>query len=202
MVSYECLKWYYYIIEEKTETTHFVGCLFYTQKSSSEGGGHIGLNQRQKLFASEYIKLGNGTQAAINAGYSERTASSQSERLLRNVEIKRFITAEIEKMHDENIMDAKEALSILSDIARGKRDEEVLMMNPLTGEVERLMKKADNNTVIKAIVEILKRYPTAKQSEKLELEIRKLREQLDSGVEGTMNLNIVNAWEDIPNDND
>jgi phage terminase small subunit len=182
----------------KTETTHFVGCLFYAQNSSSEGGGHIGLNQRQKLFASEYIKLGNGTQAAINAGYSERTASSQSERLLRNVEIKRFIQAEVEKMHDENIMDAKEALSILSDIARGKRDEEVLMMNPLTGEVERLMKKADNNTVIKAIVEILKRYPTAKQSEKLELEIRKLREQLDSGVEGTMNLNIVNAWEEIP----
>jgi len=179
-----------------------VGCLFYAQKSSNEGGGHIGLNQRQKLFASEYIKLGNGTQAAIKAGYSERTASSQSERLLRNVEIKRFIQAEVDKMHNENIMDAKEALSILSDIARGKRDEEVLMMNPLTGEVERLMKKADNNTVIKAIVEILKRYPTAKQSEKLELEIRKLREQLDSGVEGTMNLNIVNAWEDIPDGND
>lgn len=179
-----------------------MGCLFYAQKSSNEGGGHIGLNQRQKLFASEYIKLGNGTQAAIKAGYSERTASSQSERLLRNVEIKRFIQAEVDKMHNENIMDAKEALSILSDIARGKRDEEVLMMNPLTGEVERLMKKADNNTVIKAIVEILKRYPTAKQSEKLELEIRKLREQLDSGVEGTMNLNIVNAWEDIPDGND
>lgn len=179
-----------------------MGCLFYAQNLATKGGGHIGLNQRQKLFASEYIKLGNGTQAAINAGYSERTASSQSERLLRNVEIKRFIQGEVEKMHDANIMTAKEALSILSDIARGKRDEEVLMMNPLTGEVERLMKKADNNTVIKAIVEILKRYPTAKQSEKLELEIRKLREQLDSGVEGTMNVNIINAWEDIPNGDD
>ena len=167
----------------KTETTHFVGCLFYTQKSSNEGGGHIGLNQRQKLFASEYIKLGNGTQAAINAGYSERTASSQSERLLRNVEIKRFIQAEVEKMHDENIMDAKEALSILSDIARGKRDEEVLMMNPVSGKVERLTKKADNNTVIKAIAEILKRYPTAKQAEKLQLEIEKLKSQI-GGDEG------------------
>lgn len=186
----------------KTETTHFAGCLFYAQKSSNEGGGHIGLNQRQKLFASEYIKLGNATQAAINAGYSEKTAGSIAGQNLKKLEIKSYITAEIEKMHDENIMDAKEALSILSDIARGKRDEEVLMMNPLTGEVERLMKKADNNTVIKAIVEILKRYPTAKQSEKLELEIRKLREQLDSGIEGTMNLNIVNAWEDIPNDDD
>ena len=160
-----------------------MGCLFYAQNSSSEGGGHIGLNQRQKLFASEYIKLGNATQAAINAGYSERTASSQSERLLRNVEIKRFIQAEVEKMHDENIMDAKEALSILSDIARGKRDEEVIMMNPVSGEVERIMKKADNNTVIKAITEILKRYPTAKQAEKLQLEIEKLKSQI-GGDEG------------------
>lgn len=121
---------------------------------------------------------------------------------MKKLEIKNYIDAEVERMHSENIMDAKEALSILSDIARGKRGEEVLMMNPVTGEVERVTKKADNNTVIKAITEILKRYPTAKQSEKLELEIRKLREQLDSGVEGTMNLNIVNAWEDIPDAND
>lgn len=182
-MSNNCLKWYYYIIEENSETTHCVGCLFYAQKSGREGGGHIGLNQRQKLFASEYIKLGNGTQAAINAGYSERTASSQSERLLRNVEIKSFIQGEVEKMHSENIMDAKEALSILSDIARGKRDEEVLMMNPVTGEVERVTKKADNNTVIKAIAEILKRYPTAKQAEKLQLEIEKLKSQI-GGDEG------------------
>ena len=157
-----------------------MGCLFWL---CNEGGGHIGLNQRQKLFASEYIKLGNGTQAAINAGYSPKTSGAQAEKLLKKTEIKSFITAETEKMHDENIMDAKEALSILSDIARGKRDEEVLMMNPLTGEVERLMKKADNNTVIKAIVEILKRYPTAKQAEKLQLEIEKLKSQI-GGDEG------------------
>nr|DAR69474.1 MAG TPA: hypothetical protein [Caudoviricetes sp.] len=30
-MPYNCLKWYYCIIEEKTETTHFVGCLFYAQ---------------------------------------------------------------------------------------------------------------------------------------------------------------------------
>lgn len=160
-----------------------MGCLFYAQKSSNEGGGHIGLNQRQKLFASEYIKLGNGTQAAINAGYSPKTSGAQAEKLLKKAEIKSFIAAEIEKMHDANIMDAKEALSILSDIARGKRDEEVLMMNPVTGEVERVTKKADNNTVIKAITEILKRYPTAKQAEKLQLEIEKLKSQI-GGDEG------------------
>ena len=167
----------------KLRDNSFFGLSFLCTKSSSEGGGHIGLNQRQKLFASEYIKLGNATQAAINAGYSEKTAGRIAGQNLKKLEIKRFIQAEVEKMHDENIMDAKEALSILSDIARGKRDEEVLMMNPLTGEVERLMKKADNNTVIKAITEILKRYPTAKQAEKLQLEIEKLKSQI-GGDEG------------------
>ena len=102
---------------------------------------------------------------------------------MKKLEIKSYIDAEVEKMHSDNIMDAKEALSILSDIARGKRDEEVLMMNPLTGEVERVTKKADNNTVIKAITEILKRYPTAKQAEKLQLEIEKLKSQI-GGDEG------------------
>ncbi|AZF91895.1 terminase small subunit [Streptococcus phage CHPC1084] len=91
-------------------------------------------------------------------------------------------------------MDAKEALSILSDIARGKRDEEIVMMNPVSGEAERVTKKADNNTVIKAITEILKRYPTTKQAEKLQLEIEKLKSQIggdegqDEKIAGFLNL--------------
>ena len=178
-MSNNCLKWYYYIIEEnQRQLTLWVVFLL-----CSEGGGHIGLNQRQKLFASEYIKLGNATQAAINAGYSEKTAGRIAGQNLKKLEIKNYIDAEVGKMRSENIMDAKEALSILSDIARGKRDEEVLMMNPVTGEVERVTKKADNNTVIKAITEILKRYPTAKQAEKLQLEIEKLKSQI-GGDEG------------------
>lgn len=114
--------------------------------------------------------------------------------MLKKVEIKNSINAEIEKMHNENIMDAKEALSILSDIARGKRDEEIVMMNPVSGEVERVTKKADNNTVIKAITEILKRYPTTKQAEKLQLEIEKLKSQIggnegqDEKIAGFLNL--------------
>lgn len=84
-------------------------------------------------------------------------------------------------MQSENILTATEALSILSDIAKGKREEEILMMNPITGEVSRIYKKPDNNTVIKAIVEILKRYPTSKQAEKMQLEIDKLKAQIGGG---------------------
>lgn len=124
------------------------------------------------------MRTGNVYRSAIFAGYSEAYAKTTASKLLENASIKTFIQTETEKMYDENILSAKEALSILSDIARGQRLEEVLMMNPVTGEVDRVTKKADNNTVIKAIAEILKRYPTAKQAEKLELEIEKLKSQI------------------------
>lgn len=45
------------------------------------------LNPKQQRFAEEYLVDLNATQAAIRAGYSPKTAASQGERLLRNVEI-------------------------------------------------------------------------------------------------------------------
>lgn len=153
------------------------------------------MNERQRRFADEFIKLGNATQAALNAGYSEKTANRIASQNLSKLDIKSYIDKQMQELHQKNIMDAKEALSILSDIARGNRDEEVLLMNPTTGKVERHTKKADNATVIKAITEILKRYPTAKQAEKLELEIEKLKSQLiDTQIEDEM-ITIADVWE-------
>ncbi|HEL2341560.1 TPA: terminase small subunit [Streptococcus suis] len=153
------------------------------------------MNDKQIRFADEFIKLGNATQAALNAGYSEKTSYSQGQRLLKNVEVKEYINNQMQELHKSNIMQAEEALSILSDIARGKRDEEVLLMNPISGKVERHTKKADNATVIKAITEILKRYPTAKQSEKLELEIEKLKSQLTEAQIEDDTITIIDSWE-------
>ncbi|MBS8093970.1 terminase small subunit [Streptococcus suis] len=153
------------------------------------------MNDKQIRFADEFIKLGNATQAALNAGYSEKTSYSQGQRLLKNVEVKEYINKQMQELHKSNIMDATEALYILSEIARGKRDEEVLILNPTTGKVERHTKKADNATVIKAITEILKRYPTAKQSEKLELEIEKLKSQLTESQIEDDTITIIDSWE-------
>jgi len=47
----------------------------------------------RKIFVAEYLKDRNAKQAAIRAGYSERTAESQASRLLRNVKVK----AEVDK---------------------------------------------------------------------------------------------------------
>lgn len=152
------------------------------------------MNERQRRFADEYIRIGNAEQAAIRAGYSEKYARGNAHKLVANVSIKNYINEQIQRIRDESIMDAKEALAILSEIARGNRDEEVLILNPATGKVERHTKKADNATVIKAITEILKRYPTAKQAEKLELELAKLREQVNANEAQDDKIVIVDEW--------
>lgn len=49
------------------------------------------LSPKQKKFCQEYIVDLNATQAAIRAGYSEKTANEQGARLLANVSIKKFV---------------------------------------------------------------------------------------------------------------
>ena len=50
------------------------------------------LNHKQQLFILEYQRTLNATQAAINAGYSERTAYSIGNRLLKKVEVLQVTT--------------------------------------------------------------------------------------------------------------
>ena len=55
------------------------------------------LTPKQKQFCIEYLKDFNGTQAAIRAGYSEKTAYSIAEENLRKPEIKNCV----QKLADE-----------------------------------------------------------------------------------------------------
>lgn len=48
------------------------------------------LTPRQKKFVEEYLKSGNGTDAAIAAGYSAKTAASQASRLLADKEVQAY----------------------------------------------------------------------------------------------------------------
>lgn len=49
------------------------------------------LTDKQKIFVFEYLIDQNATQAAIRAGYSKKTAYSQGQRLLKNVEVQKFL---------------------------------------------------------------------------------------------------------------
>ena len=58
------------------------------------------LTARQEKFCYEYVIDLNATQAALRAGYSEKTAYSSGSRLLKDVEIQNFIQtlqADLEK---------------------------------------------------------------------------------------------------------
>lgn len=159
------------------------------------------MNERQKKFADEYIISGVAYNAALKAGYSEKYAKARSHLLLENVGIKTYIDERLKELEKEKIAKQDEVMQVFTSILRQELMEEVIELNAMTGQFVKTKKPPSIAEVIKAGSELMKRYPTTKQAEKLELEIKKLKEQLDSGIEGTMNLNIVNAWEDIPDDN-
>ena len=133
------------------------------------------LTEKQKRFCDEYIKLGNATQAAINAGYSKQTARSQGQRLLTNVDIKNYIDERMEQLASERIMGAQEAVELLSSIARAEITERVVVSTPMG--VEEVDKPPDLKTRMQAIREILKRYPD--NDKLLEQQLRKVTADAD-----------------------
>lgn len=74
------------------------------------------MNERQERFVAEYLVDLNATQAAIRAGYSRKTAGSQGQRLLKNVETARAIAAANERRKHEVQITAGEVLNELRRI--------------------------------------------------------------------------------------
>lgn len=73
------------------------------------------------LFITEYLKNGNNaTHAAIAAGYSEKTASSQGSRLLKSVEVQQYLNKTEQNLNkDLRLMfaeDAVKAYNVLKEI--------------------------------------------------------------------------------------
>ena len=133
------------------------------------------LTEKQKKFADYYIELGNATQAAINAGYAERSAQQMGAENLSKPVIKSYIDERLEQIASERIMSAQEAVELLSSIARAEITEQVVVTTMEGAEV--VDKPPDVKTRIIAIKEILKRYP---DNDKLvEQQIRKLTADAD-----------------------
>ena len=92
------------------------------------------LTIKQKKFADEYIISGNATEAAINAGYSKKSAQQMgAENLLKPV-IKSYIDKQLTKLEDEAIADAKEVMKYLTKAMRGETYDEVYYKSEYGGE--------------------------------------------------------------------
>lgn len=94
-----------------------------------KGGGSVKeLNIRQKSFCEFYVASGNATEAAIKAGYSEKTARSIAQRMLTFVDINKYIENLRAKAKSKRIMNAIERRKWLTNVLN---DNEVKMNDKL-----------------------------------------------------------------------
>jgi phage terminase small subunit len=74
------------------------------------------LTPKIKRFCEEYIKDLNKTQAAIRAGYSEKTAKTQASRLLTKVNVQDYVATLKQKLSDKNEGLAQRVIDELSKL--------------------------------------------------------------------------------------
>lgn len=84
------------------------------------------LTIKQKKFADEYIISGNATEAAIKAGYSKKYAATNTDKLLKNTNVKNYIDERLKILDDQAIAKQDEVLKYLTSIMRGEHTEQTL----------------------------------------------------------------------------
>ncbi|MFA6174729.1 MAG: terminase small subunit [Kiritimatiellales bacterium] len=75
----------------------------------------MALTNKQRVFVEEYLRTWNATEAALRAGYSEKTARAIGAENLTKPDISEEIQARLAEIH----MTTDEALALLADHARG-----------------------------------------------------------------------------------
>lgn len=124
----------------------------------------MALNNKQEAFVQAYLRTFNATQAAKDAGYSEKTAYSYGQQLLKNLEIAARVKVELES----RAMDAEEVLARLAAQARGDISE---LIDPATMTLD--LKKAQQSGSTHLIKKIRQTIITGdeKQTEIFEFEL-------------------------------
>ena len=91
----------------------------------------MGMTEKQKRFADEYLIDLNGTRAykvAYPKVKNDATAAQAASRMLRNVKVKTYIDEQLEKIHNEKTADAQEVLEYLTAVMRNEQTEEVVVV--------------------------------------------------------------------------
>lgn len=132
------------------------------------------MTEKQKRFADEYLIDLNATQAAIRAGYSKKTAYSQGERLLKNVEVEKYIQERMKQLASEKVATAEEVIQYLTSVLRGEaKGEEIVIEGCGDGysEAKTMMKAPSEKDKLKAAELLGKRYGLFKDKVELEGEV-------------------------------
>ena len=117
------------------------------------------LNELQKALAYYYIESLHSTESykrAYNV-VNQSTAEANGSRLLRNAKVKNYIDEVMSAKDESRIASQDEILQILTDIARGITEEEVVQFSQL-GEELRTTRKPTIKDRMKASELLGKRY--------------------------------------------
>jgi len=79
----------------------------------------MNLTQKQETFCLKYFKLGNATEAAIQAGYSPRSIRNIASVNLTKANVKARLQELNQAVEDDSIATVKERKQILTEITRG-----------------------------------------------------------------------------------
>lgn len=80
----------------------------------------MSLSPKQKAFADFYIESGNATKSAKKAGYSERSAYSQGQRLLKHAEVSSYIADRLGEIGRDRAANIEEVMMFFTNVMRGK----------------------------------------------------------------------------------
>ena len=80
----------------------------------------MSLSSQQKAFADFYIESGNATKSAKKAGYSERSAYSQGQRLLKHAEVSSYIADRLGEIGRDRAANIEEVMMFFTNVMRGK----------------------------------------------------------------------------------
>ena len=116
------------------------------------------LNENHKAFCDFYIESLNATESYMKVyKCSYNTARTNGARLLTNANIKKYIDEVMSAKDESRIASQDEILQILTDIARGVTEEEVVQFSQL-GEELRTTRKPTIKDRMKASELLGKRY--------------------------------------------
>lgn len=119
------------------------------------------LTEKQKIFCDEYIISLNATQAAIKAGYAEKTAYAIGAENLKKPKIQSYISERMEQKESSLIATQDEVLQYLTSVLRGESqttDTVLVGIGDGWQEVQEVEKKPSEKDRLKAAELLGKRY--------------------------------------------
>lgn len=122
------------------------------------------MTEKQKIFADEYMIDLNATRAykvAYPTVKKDEVARANASRLLTNANVKKYISDQMEKIHNKRIADAQEVMEYLTAVLRGESTGQEIVVEGIgdgMSEARTMEKKPSEKEKLKAAELLGRRY--------------------------------------------